>query len=101
MPWGEEKQFRFVPSGAVLTSGTPANFRCRDADATERVQFPCGDQLQTTGGPDHMLIIFGGLPGVGKTAIAAELARVIDALYLRIDSIEQAIRASGVVSRPR
>src|SRR5205809_497681 len=47
-----------------------------------------------------MLIIFGGLPGVGKTAIAAELARVIDAIYLRIDSIEQAIRASGVVSLP-
>ena len=47
-----------------------------------------------------MLIIFGGLPGVGKTAIAAGLARVIDALYLRIDSIEQAIRASGVVARP-
>ncbi len=47
-----------------------------------------------------MLIVFGGLPGVGKTAIAAELARVIGALYLRIDSIEQAIRASGVVSRP-
>jgi len=40
-----------------------------------------------------MLIIFGGLPGVGKTAIAAELARLIGALHLRIDSIEQAIRA--------
>jgi predicted kinase len=47
-----------------------------------------------------MLIIFGGLPGVGKTAIAAELARVIGAVHLRVDSIEQAIRASGVVSRP-
>ena len=47
-----------------------------------------------------MLIIFGSLPGVGKTAIAAELARVIGAVHLRVDSIEQAIRASGVVSRP-
>ena len=46
-----------------------------------------------------MLIIFGGLPGVGKTAIAAELARLIGALHLRIDSIEQAIRASGVVNQ--
>src|SRR5260370_38448155 len=46
-----------------------------------------------------MLIIFGGLPGVGKTAIAAELARLIGAVHLRIDSIEQAIRASGVVSQ--
>ena len=47
-----------------------------------------------------MLIIFGGLPGVGKTAIAAELARLIGALHLRIDSIEQAIRASGFVNQP-
>jgi predicted kinase len=47
-----------------------------------------------------MLIIFGGLPGVGKTAIAGELARLIGAVYLRIDSIEQAIRASGAVSQP-
>ena len=47
-----------------------------------------------------MLIIFGGLPGVGKTAIAAELARLTGALHIRIDSIEQAIRASGVVSQP-
>jgi predicted kinase len=47
-----------------------------------------------------MLIIFGGLPGVGKTAIAAELARLIGAVHLRVDSIEQAMRASGVVSEP-
>jgi predicted kinase len=43
-----------------------------------------------------MLIIFGGLPGVGKTAVAVELARLIGAVHLRIDSIEQAIRASGI-----
>jgi predicted kinase len=47
-----------------------------------------------------MLIIFGGLPGVGKTAIAVELARVIGAVHLRIDSIEQAIRASGIATHP-
>ena len=47
-----------------------------------------------------MLIIFGGLPGVGKTAIARELARRTGAVHLRIDSIEEAIRASGVVSGP-
>jgi predicted kinase len=47
-----------------------------------------------------MLIIFGGLPGAGKTTIARELARQIGAVHLRIDSIEQAIRASGLVSRP-
>ena len=39
-----------------------------------------------------MLIIFGGLPGTGKTAIARELARQIGAVHLRIDSIEQVIR---------
>jgi predicted kinase len=47
-----------------------------------------------------MLIIFGGLPGVGKTTIALELARQIGATYLRIDSIEQAIRDSEVLSGP-
>lgn len=38
-----------------------------------------------------MLIIFGGLPGTGKTTIARELARQTGAMHLRIDSIEQAI----------
>jgi len=45
-----------------------------------------------------MLIILGGLPGVGKTTIARELARQIGAVYVRIDSIEQAIRDSGALS---
>ncbi len=43
-----------------------------------------------------MLIIFGGLPGAGKTTIARELARQLGAVYLRVDSIEQAIRDSGL-----
>ena len=48
-----------------------------------------------------MLLIFGGLPGVGKTAGAMGLAREIGAVHLRIDSIEQALRNSGVdVSGP-
>jgi predicted kinase len=47
-----------------------------------------------------MLIIFGGLPGAGKTTMARELARQICAVLLRIDSIEQATRAFGVVSQP-
>lgn len=47
-----------------------------------------------------MLIIFGGLPGTGKTTIARELARQIGAVHVRIDSIEQAIRASAMLTQP-
>lgn len=42
-----------------------------------------------------MLIVFSGLPGVGKTTIARELARTIGAVHLRLDSIEQALRRLG------
>jgi predicted kinase len=37
-------------------------------------------------------------PGTGKTTIARELARQVGAVHVRIDSIEQAVRASGVVA---
>jgi predicted kinase len=40
----------------------------------------------------QMLIVLGGLPGVGKTTIARELARRLPAVHIRIDSIEQALR---------
>src|ERR1700677_587564 len=39
-----------------------------------------------------MLIIFGGLPATGKTTIAKNLAQQLGATYLRIDTIEQALR---------
>jgi predicted kinase len=42
-----------------------------------------------------MLIVFGGLPGTGKTTIARELASQLGAVLLRIDSIEQALRDCG------
>ena len=45
-----------------------------------------------------MLIALGGLPGVGKTTLARELARQLGAVHVRIDSIEQVIRESGVTS---
>ena len=47
-----------------------------------------------------MLIIFSGLPGVGKTTIARELACQIGAMHVRIDSIEQAIRDCIAVIPP-
>ena len=47
-----------------------------------------------------MLIIFGGLSGSGKTTIAKELARLLGATYVHIDSIEQAIRDSWTIDQP-
>jgi predicted kinase len=42
-----------------------------------------------------MLVVLSGLPGVGKTTIARELAVVMNAVHVRIDSIEQALRHAG------
>lgn len=43
-----------------------------------------------------MLIVFGGLPGVGKTALARAVAQSLGAAYLRVDAIETAIWRAGV-----
>lgn len=40
-----------------------------------------------------MLVIFGGLPGTGKSTLARGLAIGVGALYLRIDTIEKALVA--------
>ena len=42
-----------------------------------------------------MLIALGGLPGVGKSTLAASLTRQTRAVHLRIDTIEQAMRNAG------
>ena len=44
-----------------------------------------------------MLIIFGGLPGTGKTTIARALAGRIGAVHVRVDTIEQSIRDADVL----
>lgn len=47
-----------------------------------------------------MLIVFAGLPGTGKSTLARSLALELGAVWLRVDSIEQAIVESGVVQGP-
>ncbi|WP_153075065.1 AAA family ATPase [Paraburkholderia bonniea] len=42
-----------------------------------------------------MLIVFAGLPGTGKTTVAQALARKLAAVYLRIDTLEQALISLG------
>jgi predicted kinase len=44
------------------------------------------------------LIVLAGLPATGKSTIARELAERTGAVWLRIDSIAEQIRASGVVA---
>jgi predicted kinase len=41
------------------------------------------------------LIVFAGLPGVGKSTLARALAARLRAVYLRVDTIEQALKDSG------
>lgn len=42
-----------------------------------------------------MLIIFSGLPGVGKTTLAKQLASELSATYLRVDTIEDEMVKAG------
>lgn len=50
--------------------------------------------------PTPVLFAFSGLPGTGKSTIARKLAARIAAVWLRIDTIEQAMRDSGAVCGP-
>jgi predicted kinase len=46
------------------------------------------------------LIVLAGLPATGKSSIARGLASVSGAVWLRVDSIEQAIRESSLGQEP-
>src|SRR3712207_2674928 len=47
-----------------------------------------------------VLVVVGGLPGTGKSTIAEHLARLVQAPYLRVDRIEQAIVAYSSLQHP-
>lgn len=42
-----------------------------------------------------MLLIFGGLPGTGKTTLARRVAQLRPVTYVRIDAIEHTLREAG------
>lgn len=42
-----------------------------------------------------VLVVVGGLPATGKTTVSRMLAREVAGTYLRVDSVEQSIRAFG------
>lgn len=46
-----------------------------------------------------MLISFSGLPGTGKSSVARLAAQKLEAVWLRIDSLEQALVNSGLIRR--
>lgn len=43
-----------------------------------------------------MLVELAGLPGVGKSTVARALARRLDAVWLRVDTLEAAMLAAGL-----
>lgn len=43
-----------------------------------------------------MLVVFSGLPGVGKSTVAREVCRQSGATYFRVDSVEAALREDGM-----
>jgi predicted kinase len=43
-----------------------------------------------------LLVVFGGLPGTGKTSISRQVAVELGATLLRVDSIEAAIKRAGL-----
>jgi predicted kinase len=48
---------------------------------------------------EPLLVVFGGLPGTGKTSVARAVADSLGATFLRVDSIEVAIERVGLAVR--
>jgi predicted kinase len=46
--------------------------------------------------PPPRLIVFSGLPGVGKSALAARVANRLGCAWIRIDAVEEAILEAGL-----
>jgi hypothetical protein len=69
-------------SGMAAAAGASASAKKRQLDG------------MAVRGALEMLIAFGGLPGTGKTTVAQKLARELAAVYLRIDTLEQAFNTS-------
>lgn len=55
-----------------------------------------GREARYSGAMAGHLIVFAGLPGVGKTTLARALSQHIEATYIRIDSLEQGMRNGGI-----
>lgn len=49
--------------------------------------------------PTPVLIVLSGLPGVGKTTVARQVSAEIGAVHVRLDTIEAAMTASGLIDR--
>ena len=96
MQWGGRKRGSRVLAGrgfSRITGGHGTRILKIASDSDPR-------SLNDGGTLARMLIVLGGLPGVGKTTIARALARAIGAMHIRIDSIELAIRESGLFEGP-